>query len=312
MSCEKIVIVTRKTRLEGLLERFNTTSQTKFYLERAGADYEAYKQEHDHYHAVVDRVRRECRELVPRVHAIERGYLPTYLFAPKDLVVAIGQDGLVVNTAKYLDGQPLVAVNPDPAHLMGVLLPYRPDQATQAVARVMAGKEGVRAVTMAEAVLSDGQRLLAFNDLFIGPRSHTSARYAISHGARHEVQSSSGVIVATGAGSTGWLSSVYNMAAGLMPALGAEAPARVDSRFDWERDCLRFAVREPYRSPSTQADLVFGELGPGEVLRLESQMPEEGVIFSDGVEADFLQFNAGTFATIGIAGRKAQLAVPAA
>ena len=201
MSYEKIVVVTRKTRLEGLFERFNTMSQTKFYLERAGADFAAYRQEHDRYHAVVDRVRRECRGLAPRVHVIERGFLPSYLFTPRDLVVAIGQDGLVVNTAKYLDGQPLVAINPDPGHLMGVLLPYRPEEAARAVARVMEGKEGVRAVTMAEVRLSDGQRLLAFNDLFIGPRSHTSARYAIQHRDRHEIHSSSGVIVATGAGS---------------------------------------------------------------------------------------------------------------
>jgi hypothetical protein len=158
---------------------------------------------------------------------------------------------------------------------------------------------------MAEVRLSDGQRLLAFNDLFIGPRSHTSARYAIQHRDRREIHSSSGVIVATGAGSTGWLSSVFNMAEGL------GAP-HVDPRFPWEANQLRFAVREPYRSPGTQADLVYGELGPGEALRLESQMAEEGVIFSDGVEADFLQFNAGTFATIAIADRKARLAVPTA
>jgi NAD kinase len=306
MSYEKIVIVTRKTRLEGLLERFNTVSQAKFYLERAGSDYGAYRQEHDLYHAVVDRVRRECRSVAPRVHVIERGFLPSYLFTPKDLVVAIGQDGLVVNAAKYLDGQPLVAVNPDPATIMGVLLPYRPEQATQAVARVMAGQEGVRAVTMAEAVLSDGQRLLAFNDLFIGPKSHTSARYTIRHRERQEVHSSSGVIVATGAGSTGWLSSVFNMAAGLAHV------ALPEPTFGWEQDQLRFAVREPYRSPSSQADLVCGDLGPGEHLHLESRMAEEGVIFSDGVEADFLQFNAGTFATVGIAAKKAHLAVPRA
>ncbi|MDB5099082.1 MAG: NrtR-regulated hypothetical NrtY, PpnK-type kinase domain [Cyanobacteria bacterium RYN_339] len=312
MTYDKIVVVTRKTRLEGLLERFNTVSQTKFYLERAGADYTAYREEHDTYQAVVDRVRRECRTLAPRVHVIERSFLPTYLFAPKDLVVAIGQDGLVVNTAKYLDGQPLIAVNPDPAQIMGILLPYRPEQAAHAVARVMQGQEGVRAVTMAEAVLSDGQRLLAFNDLFIGPRSHTSARYTIRHGERCEVQSSSGVIVATGAGSTGWMSSVFNMAAGLAPALGLHEVPHADQRFDWEQDQLRYAVREPYRSPSSQADLVYGELGRGEQLHLESRMAEEGVIFSDGVEADFLQFNAGTFATVGIAAKKAHLAVPKA
>ena len=68
---------------------------------------------------------------------------------------------------------------------------------------------------MAQATLSDGQTLLAFNDLFIGRRSHASAFYTIEHAGQREVHSSSGVIVSTGAGSTGWLSSCYNMARGL-------------------------------------------------------------------------------------------------
>lgn len=36
-------------------------------------------------------------------------------------------------------------------------------------------------------------------------------------------------------------------------------------------------------------------------------MPENGVVFSDGIEADFLQFNSGTQATIGIARRRGRL-----
>jgi NAD kinase len=307
---EKVVIVTRKTRLEVLLERFNTLTQAKFYLERAGADFKDYRQEHDAYHAAVDRVRRDCRAIAPRLHVIERSYLPTYLFAPRDLVVVIGQDGLVVNAAKYLDGQPIVAVNPDPERYDGVLLPYKPQGAAHAVTRVMAGAEGLRAVTMAEAVLSDGQRLLAFNDLFIGPRSHTSARYVIRHGDRQEAQSSSGVIVATGAGSTGWMSSVFNMAAGLLPAIGVAQRAQPPQRRAWDSEQLCFAVREPFRSHQTQAELVYGELGQQEHLTLESLMPEDGVIFSDGVEADFLQFNSGTSVRISVATRKARLAMP--
>ena len=305
---EKVVIVTRKTRFEVLLERHNTAAQARFQLERAGADYQDYRREHDAYQAAVERVRRDCRALAPRVQVIERGYLPTYLFGPQDLVVVIGQDGLVVNTAKYLDGQPIVAVNPDPERFDGVLLPFRASMAASAVAQVMAGSDQVRLVTMAEAVLSDGQRLLAFNDLFIGPRSHISARYVIRHGDRRETHSSSGVIVSTGAGSTGWLSSVFNMAAGLAPAMGLATP-HPDPRLAWEARALRFAVREPFRSHVTQADLVYGELGPGETLELDSLMAEDGVVFSDGVEADYLQFNAGTRASVGISARTARLVV---
>jgi hypothetical protein len=63
--------------------------------------------------------------------------------------------------------------------------------------------------------LNDGQRLLAFNDLFIGASSHISARYKISFNQNSEEHSSSGLIVSTPAGSTGWLSSIFNMAYGV-------------------------------------------------------------------------------------------------
>ena len=308
---EKIVIVTRQTRLEALVERYATKGQAKFHLERQGADFAGYEREHALYHEAVASVQKSCRALLGRVHLIDRGYLPTYLFTPADLVVAVGPDGLVVNTAKYLDGQPIIGVNPDPTRYDGVLLPFGPGGVAQAARRALAGSAPVRLVTMAEAALADGQRLLAFNDLFIGPKSHTSARYAIAHAGRQEVHSSSGVIVSTGAGSTGWMSSVFAMAAGLRPMLGLPLAPLPDLRLPWDTDRLRFAVREPFPSRATQATLVAGEITAAEPLRLESHMAEDGVIFSDGLEADFLAFNAGAVAAIGIAKRQARLVVPA-
>ena len=72
---------------------------------------------------------------------------------------------------------------------------------------------------MAQAILNDGQALLALNDLFIGQRTHTSARYTIHYDNREEDQSSSGVIVSTGAGSTGWYRSIVTGGVGLVEGL---------------------------------------------------------------------------------------------
>jgi hypothetical protein len=72
-------------------------------------------------------------------------------------------------------------------------------------------------------------------------------------------------------------------------------------------DQLMFAVREPFQSKQTRADLVMGVLTENIKLLLESLMPINGVIFSDGVESDFLQFNSGAIASIGIAPEKAVL-----
>src|SRR5215510_5866464 len=94
--------------------------------------------------------------------------------------------------------QPIVAVNPEPGRFDGILLPFLPDQARSVVIKVMEANARFREVTLAEIKLQDGQRLLAFNELFIGARSHVSALYRITCGKKSEIQSSSGVLISTG------------------------------------------------------------------------------------------------------------------
>lgn len=311
MVYEKIILVTRKTRLEGLVERFNTVGQARFYLEHCGANFALYQQEHDTYHAAVDRLREGLQTLL-KVQEIERGFLPNFIFTDSDIVVTIGIDGLVVNTAKYLDGQPLIAVNPDPAHIDGILLPFTVEQASLAVGNVLKNQVRIRNISMAEARLNDNQSLLAFNDLFIGVRGHISARYLIELNKQQEHQSSSGIIISTGVGSTGWLSSIFNMANGVLH--GFENPNTrpanpIALRLDWEADKLVFVVREPFISKTSGVNIPCGYVTPSIPLILHSEMSEGGIIFSDGVEADFLTFNAGAIATIGLSEKKTQLVV---
>ena len=283
---EKVVIVTRMTQLEELIARFNTTAQARFYLQQAGDSFEPIEREHKQYHNVVNYV----RHLIPqgtKSQVIDRQYLPQYTFEEQDLVITVGIDGLVVNTAKYLDNQPIFAVNPSPHAIDGVLLPFTANTAEQGLDNTLYGDIQIKKISMAEAKLNDGQRLLAFNDLFIGARSHVSARYEIISGKKKEEHSSSGIIVSTGAGSTGWLQSVFAGAAGVVKALGGHLlPPPDHGRVDWEADSLIYAVREPFPSKSTQATMVFGTITPNKPLLLNSHMAENGVIFSDGIESD--------------------------
>lgn len=75
----------------------------------------------------------------------------------------------------------------------------------------------------------------------------------------------------------------------------------------WDSDFLFFTVREPFPSKTTAASIVFGRITEQQPLVIESQMGEQGVIFSDGIEQDFLEFNSGTRAVLGIAERKGSL-----
>jgi NAD kinase len=303
---EKIVLVTRKTRLAELIERFNTLGQAKFYIEHAGGNFQEYQLEDEAYKQSADVVRRSV-DLGLKVQEIDRGLVPTFTFLPEDLVVTLGQDGLVANTAKYVGKQPIIAVNPDQERFDGILLPFLPGQTGRALEEVISGKCRMRSVTLAEARLNDGQRLLAFNDLFLGAQTHVSARYRIRWAKAEEPQSSSGVLVSTGAGTTGWVSSVFNMASGVASLAGGHTVKPM--RLDWEDRRLLFVVREPFISRHSKANIVAGIVEQQQALELESLMPSGGVIFSDGVEADFLQFNSGSSVIVKAAAETAQLVV---
>src|SRR6185312_12827433 len=129
---ERIVVVTRKTALEELIERFNTRDQARFYIEHMGGRFDEYQAAHDAYRAAIEFVREAMPGRVP-AQWIDRSFLPTFDFADATLVVVLGQDGLVVNAAKYLDDQDVVALNPDPARIDGVLLPFSYRDAAAAI-----------------------------------------------------------------------------------------------------------------------------------------------------------------------------------
>jgi NAD kinase len=307
---DKIIIVTQKTALEELLERHNTIGQARFYVEHMGLSITEYVAAHDTYHRSLDLL----KTLLPagvRNQQIDREFLPNFLFGERDLVVAVGRDGLVVNTAKYLREQPLLGLNPDTERNEGVLLPYTVRQANKAFAQIFGDQSCLRRVTMAMAELNTGQTLYAVNDLFIGQRTHLSARYRIESGNRGEHHSSSGIIVSTGAGSTGWFRSVVTGAVRTFEGIkGKKAEAVADQHFDWEARHLRFNVREPFASKRSSANIVFGTVDDENPLRIISEMTQNGVIFSDGIESDCLEFNSGTIARIGIADKHLNLIVP--
>ena len=307
-SDRRIVLVTRKTRLDDLVQRYNTVEQARFYIEHLGADFSDYEAERARYRAAVAET-AQTLERHGRLQMLDRAFLPNFLFAPDALVVVLGQDGLVANTLKYLARQPVIGVNPERTRWDGVLLPFEPRDLAALMPEAIADRRPTRRVTMARVRLSDGQELHAVNDVFIGPKSHVSARYDLRLGGQAEAQSSSGLIVSTGLGSTGWFRSLLTGASGIAGSEPGEIAALRESGFAWDADHLYFTVREPFPSRTSRADLVFGRVTREAPLRIVSQMAGHGVIFSDGIEADFLEFNAGMEAVVDIAEREGLLVI---
>jgi len=286
---ENIIIVKKPTQLEELRRRHTTDTQIKFYLESRGESFAFYQRAHDAYHDGLQKTVAAIPRSA-RFQILEREYLPNFQFGNKDAVVSVGDDGLFVNLAKYVGTQPVIVVNPDPKHTSAVLASCTTEEFPKLLAKTLQEKSDLELLTMAEAKLEDGQIVYGLNDIFVGMRTHISARYEIEYNRGKERQSSSGIIICTGTGSTAWMSS---KAAEVRSYGGtfAEVPYKRDAAH------LVFAVREPYPSNHTQTNIVHGKIG-AQPLRITSQMPANGVIYSDGVEDDYLEFNAGKTATI--------------
>lgn len=305
----KVILVVRQTRLDELIARYNTMAQAQFYVEHLGADFSDYLNEDRQYKMSVGTA-EELLGKLGRVQVLQRNFLPNFLFGKDDLVVVLGQDGLVANTLKYLQDQLVIGVNPDPGRWDGVLLPFKVSDLDKIVREVFSKRRKVSSVTMAKAELSDGQNLYAVNDLFIGVKSHGSARYRISLGDTGENHSSSGIIVSTGLGSTGWLKSILAGAVGIAGAFTKTNLSLADNeKLAWDAAYLYFSVREPFPSKTTSVSMVFGRITASVPMILTSGMPENGVIFSDGIESDYLAFNSGMKATIKVADKSGHLVV---
>lgn len=291
----RVIIVRRETELDRIRAVHANLAQARFVLERKGislADVEAA-------HAAFLEVLRAVSVGVPtdwRQATILRADLERFLFGPEDIVVAVGQDGLVANLAKYLAGQPVIGIDPAPGVNAGALVRFRAEDMGELLDAAAGGRLALEARTMAEARLDNGESLTALNEIFVGHRSHQSARYVIALGDRRERQSSSGLIVSTGTGATGWARSIMqacHIALDLTPTA--------------ER--LGFLVREAWPSPATGTDIVTG-LVEGAPIEITSEMDDGGTIFADGIETDRLAFPWGRRVSIGLASRRLMLAVP--
>ncbi|WP_327179277.1 hypothetical protein OG599_30990 [Streptomyces sp. NBC_01335] len=317
----RAVLVHRTTEYEELLARHGTHGQAAFFLSTRGRSLDEVAARH---HRTL-RALADVASAVPltwRRSRVERADLDRFLFAPEDVVIVVGQDGLVANAAKYLAGQPVIGIDTEPGRNPGVLVRHRVRDTGALLRAATAPGAGGRAdeLTMVEAVADDGERLVALNEIYLGPPGHQTARYRIGPdtaaaapagsgagsapvGARTgagagaspvgggagsgEAQASSGVLVGTGTGATGWLRSLWQERGSTL-----RLPAPTDPRLLW-------FVREAWPSPVTGTSLVAGELGRGQGLRLTVES-DRMVVFGDGMESDAVELTWGQAVRLGI------------
>jgi hypothetical protein len=284
----RAVLVERPSEYEELLARHATHEQVRFFLEQRGRALDEVLERH----ATLAATHRAVLGAVPadwRAATVLRADLDRFLFEPDDVVLALGQDGLVANVAKYLQGQPVIGLG------RGVLLRHPPEAAADLIADLTRGTARIEERTMARALLDDGQEVLALNEIFVGHETHQSARYTIALGDRSERQSSSGIIAATGTGATGWAASINRQ---LPTPLALPGPTD---------GALAFFVREAWPSTTTGTTLTAGRITTTRRLAITCELGEGGTVFGDGIEADHVAVDWGQRIEIGAASRTLRL-----
>jgi len=290
----RVVVVSRRSELDELLAQHGTRAAAGYYLRQRGRTLDEVVDRHDVLQAALTSV----SAAIPadwRRGQVDRADLPRFLFSPEDIVVAVGQDGLVANVAKYLDRQPVLGVDPEPGRNAGVLVRFTADRVARLLPAVAARRVQVQERTMVRAALDDGQELLGLNEVYVGHASHQSARYVLSAvdgggSARRERHSSSGVVVGTGTGATGWCASIARDRSGT-PTLPTP-----------EEEALCWFVREAWPSPATGVSLTAGRLGAGDELEVTAE-GDGLVVFADGLETDRLAMSWGQRVIVTVAHR---------
>jgi NAD kinase len=292
----RVVIVHRHTELEELLARHGTRGQASFYLRTRGRRIENLEARHQKQAAAM----AEVSSAIPadwRRGMVERADLSRFLFSPEDIVVAVGQDGLVANLAKYLDGQLIIGIDPEPLRNPGVLVAHPPGACAGLLALAAGGGgepgEGTRArrLTMVTAETDDGQQLTGLNEIYLGQPTHQTARYTLRlPDGRAEAQASSGLIVSTGTGATGWCRSAW---------LERKSPLVLPAP---EEDRLAWFIREAWPSPATGTACTEGTLSAGQEMEVTAES-DRLVLFGDGIEADTIPLTWGQSARLRLADR---------
>jgi hypothetical protein len=290
----RVVLVSRPSELDELLGRHGTRAAAGFFLRQRGRDLDQVATRHEALRAALTTAGAGIPASWRRGH-VDRDDLPRFLFGPEDIVVAVGQDGLVANVAKYLDGQPVIGVDPEPGRNAGVLVRHAADATADLLRAAAAGTAEARSLTMVSAALDDGQELIGLNEVYIGHPTHQSSRYVIgTSDGRRERHSSSGVVIGTGTGATGWCASISRQRSDSPPLPEPQEPA------------LCWFVREAWPSPATGVSLTSGQLGADESLEITSE-GERAVVFADGVETDHLTLAWGQRVTVSVSTRRLHL-----
>ncbi len=207
------------------------------------------------------------QELIPSAEFIYTDELTTSLTKDKDLIISIGGD----EHFKYvyhnmLSDKLILNIRSDNLKSEGALSTCNRFNLDKMVKQIHNSSYIVDKWVTLEADLNNKPIGNAIDTIYIGKNNSTKiSRYRIIYRGKEEEQKSSGLLIVTGAGSTGWFTSAGGIS------------FNRNARFG------RFISREIYVGTRTGNSIKHGEFIDNEELEIQSLM-EEGIIEIDSIK----------------------------
>ena len=226
-------------------------------------DQERFKKTHDRHYRSIDEIEDVLREHQIRYKKVSRTRKVD--FQKYDLIITTGGDGTFLDAARNTSDQLILGVNSDPNWSVGRFCTADHDSFEKVFKRIMSGKQKIVPLRRLELSLKGLPAPIPFlNDILVCQKNPAAmSRYYIKVGAVREEHRSSGVWVATAAGSTGAINS----------AGGKIMPLTVSD--------YQYRVRELYYVSGIQSKLKGGILKSNNTIKITSMM-KDGVIYIDG------------------------------
>lgn len=287
-----VALVPRLTKLQFSMRKFGLSREEAIAkYEREGSDTKVIVESHDLQLETLDKVTELLKPTI-----IPWGELRKKALLPYSLVIAFGGDNHFLHVGHFLNETPILGINSDPIRSDGALVGFTFDSFEELMRRMHSAK--IEQWTRLEVTINDKRiRTLGLSEIYAGEQKRMDmSDYLLEINGITDRHTDSGLLVATGSGSTGW----HNGASRFLYPNGIFFPRT-------QRLAI-FLATEPFPGRPNRNRIKSGYLTPDQELTIHSLNDHKGIL---GIDANpEFSFNRGSVAKIRISDRPLNVVVP--
>ncbi|MDP3882348.1 MAG: hypothetical protein Q8Q31_05720 [Nanoarchaeota archaeon] len=243
MNLKKVIVVPKVSVFDYSKSQFKLTEEALFAKWRdegmTERDIENVMRAHENNRKAVDTM----KSIFGEDNIIHRDSLNKDLVRESDLVISLGGDDHFQYVSHFVDSQLIMGVNSDPISSEGNMLYFHAGEVAGFIENLKSEHFRVEEWTRLEAQIISGKNTLnvvlaSSQYAILTEDPEEMVRYRLQLNGKSEIQRGSGLIVATGVGSTGWYK-------------GASKYAGRNCKFPKTERIAKLILREPFDKEDT-------------------------------------------------------------